>query len=123
MPIGFPYPYLRPISAVLFRRYNIDVPASPSNDAGLNYGPDPLLVPRLWNMGLGSRAGLDQWASMATNNSRLPLPPFPMYPTRRGDPRSMSLAFNKFNSQAANSYGYIPATFIGWTPQSGGMVR
>lgn len=121
MPIGFPYPYLRPVAAVLFRRYNNDVPATPPNINGLNYGPDPFLIPRLWNMSLGARAGLDQWGWPGANNSRLALPPFPIYPPRRGDARSIMLGFNKFSSQASNNNGYIPGTFVGWTANSGGL--
>lgn len=125
MPIGYPFPYFRPVAAVQFDRYNVDLPAKEVDlslyYSGVNYGPTPNLIPRIWNMSLGYRGQLDQWSNFPTNFNTAPLPPVPIYPGRRGDNRSVSLAWNQYSQGQSADQRYIPSTFVGWTPNVGGF--
>lgn len=120
-------PLQKLVAAVQFDRYNVDVPAPHINESvyvhGINYGPppalfgEPMLIPRIWNMGLGSLQGLRQFG-FGDSNSALPLPPPPIYPPRRGDLRSLSLSWGVQTPRSADTM-YVPSTFIGWNPNNG----
>lgn len=106
-PIGLP------AARVLVSRYDdfSDPIQTVEWDTSFNYGHPHGRIPRLWNVGLGSLAGL-YYSGWRQHNDQIKLSPPPIIMWGRGE-RSVRLA-NAGGWNAAADRINVPAIYVGW---------
>lgn len=117
-----PIPVGLPSGATLGDRYDESSLESYRQSKTLDDGPPPLRIPRLWNMSLGSFAGLLQFGHM-DSNYRARIPPPVIVPPIRTSARSVGAANAGMTAGRFADRLSIPAIFVGWNPfgQTGGQ--
>lgn len=105
-----------PYSAEEFNRYDNGSRNPGVQYQGLEGGPIPTRIPRIWFAGLRSWAGPRQWGYLQAF-WRLQLTPLPIS-RPAATTSSISAALDGGRDRQFADTSYVPALFVGWNPGS-----